>query len=225
MTFLQNSPCTKGDVQIILKHMLRASASGAGLEQGHTRGIRSHGKKARSLIPTHHSRENLTLKVCFQSTVLDQTLILMCGQEEVRKFAMTLLKRVSKKSPIPTPSSDCLTRFEKRRIGGPTPADFRVQLSGSLACQWNDRAAHVFSKEYIQKRGRQFKRKDLADCFKVHLRTLKNQYRRINSTPTKTQMEIEACSTSARRMRKQGVSMTRRHHDVKELSSVLTYVV
>jgi hypothetical protein len=129
----------------------------------------------------------------------------MCGQTEVRKFAMALLKRNNKQSPFRLPSTAELTRFEARKIGGPTGKNFRVQLTGSLSCRWNRHAADVFSKAYIKKNGSRFKHEDLAACFKTHLRTLKSQYERIKAGSTKTQVDIEHCSTSARRTRRQGV--------------------
>ncbi|KAH9031995.1 hypothetical protein EDB85DRAFT_1865382 [Lactarius pseudohatsudake] len=133
----------------------------------------------------------------------------MCGQTEVRKFAMTLLKRKNKQSPFRLPSRKEFARFEKRMKGGPTRKNFRVQLTGSLACRWNCRAADVFSKAYIKKYKSRFKHEDLVACFKTHLRTLKNQHERIEAGPTKTQMDIERCSTSARRTRRQGLARRR----------------
>ncbi len=131
----------------------------------------------------------------------------VCGQTEVRKFAMTLLKRKNKQSPFCLPSKTDIARFEDRKRKGPTRKNFRVQLTGSLACQWNHRAADVFSKAYLKKnKNSQFKHEDLAACFKTHLCTLKNQYERIQTGPAKTQADIERCSTSARRTRRQGVS-------------------
>ncbi|KAI0291477.1 hypothetical protein BC826DRAFT_955745 [Russula brevipes] len=128
---------------------------------------------------------------------------------EVRKFAMILLKRKSKNSPFCLPSKAEFTRFEMRKIGGPTRKNFRVQLIGSLACQWNRRAADVFSKAYIKKKGPQFKHEDLVRCFKTHLRTLKNQCDQIKAGCTKNQGDIDRRSTSARRTRRQGLAQRR----------------
>lgn len=119
---------------------------------------------------------------------------------------MGLMQRKNKKSPFKLPSNTELQRFEKRNIGGPTKKDFRVQLVGSLACHWNDRAAAIFAKTYIKKKGRDFKDDDLVACFKVHLRTLRNQYERINPNSRNTQAEHQHRKTSARRTRRQGVS-------------------
>lgn len=96
--------------------------------------------------------------------------------------------------------------FEKRKIGGPTRKDFRIQLIGSLACRWNRHAADVFSHAYVKENGQKFKREHLAACFKTHLRTLKNQYERIQAGSAKTQADIDRRRRSARRTRRQGVS-------------------
>ena len=96
-------------------------------------------------------------------------------------------------------------RFEVRKLGGPTRENFCVHLTGSLACRWNNRAANVFSTEYVKEKGTRFKHEDLVACFKTHLRTLKNQHERIQAGPTKSQADIEHSSTSARRTRRQGV--------------------
>jgi hypothetical protein len=85
--------------------------------------------------------------------------------------------------------------------------NFRVQLTGSLACRWNRRAADVFSTAYIEVNGPQFKEEDLATCFKIHLRSLQDQCKRIIAGPARAQAEIENSSTSARRTRRQGVRM------------------
>lgn len=111
---------------------------------------------------------------------------------------MGLMKRTSRNSPFKLPSNAEFQRFEKRNIGGPTREDFRVQLVGSLACHWNRRAAAVFAKIYIKKKGHTFKREDLAACFKVHLRALKNQYERIKTGFSNTQAERERQGKSAR---------------------------
>jgi hypothetical protein len=124
---------------------------------------------------------------------------------------MKLLKRKDKASPFHLPSTAEFTRFETRKIGGPSLKDFRVQLIGSLACQWNRRAADIFSRAYIKKNGTQFKRQDLADSFKVHLRTLRNQHKRTEAGPTTTQAGLDHRSRSARRVRKQGVSTSARN--------------
>lgn len=134
----------------------------------------------------------------------------MCGQTEVCKFAMTLLKRKNKQSRFHLPSQTEFARFEKRKEGGPTSKNFRVQLKGSLACRWNRRAADVFYEAYIKKYKNQFKPEDLVACFKTHLHTLKNQRERIKAGPTKMQTDIERCSASARRTRRQGVGKLQR---------------
>jgi hypothetical protein len=118
---------------------------------------------------------------------------------------MALLKRKNKESPFRLPSNGEFQRFEARKIGGPTRKKFYVQLTGSLACRWNHRAAQVFSTAYIKEKGGQFKQDDLVACFKTHLRTLKNQHERIMAGPNKSQANIEHSSTSARRTRRQGV--------------------
>ncbi|KAH9168267.1 hypothetical protein EDB89DRAFT_1855711 [Lactarius sanguifluus] len=121
--------------------------------------------------------------------------------------------RKSRQSPFSLPSKKEFQRFEKRNIGGPTRKDFRVQLVGSLACRWNGRAADVFARTYIKKKGRDrcpFEHEDLAACFKVHLRTLKNQYERIKAGSNKTRADAaERHSSSARRTRRQGIAQRR----------------
>ncbi|KAI9434625.1 hypothetical protein H4582DRAFT_1818480 [Lactarius indigo] len=146
----------------------------------------------------------------------------MCGQTEVRKFAMKLLKRKNKQSRFHLPSRKEFVRFEKRKEGGPTSKNFRVQLKGSLACRWNRRAADVFSEAYIKKYKNRFKHEDLVACFKTHLRTLKNQHERIKAGPTKTQTDIERCSTSARQTRRQGIA--RRRGEVLDGYGDLQYI-
>lgn len=140
--------------------------------------------------------------------------ICVCGQGEVRKFAMTLLKRNNKQSPFHLPSAAEFKVFEARKIGGPTSKNFRVQLTGSLACRWNRHAADVFSEAYAHKNGSRFKHEDLVACFKTHLRTLKNQYESINASPTKMQEDIEHRKTSARRTRRQGVGRLQTSDDL-----------
>lgn len=132
----------------------------------------------------------------------------MCTREqaEVRKFAMKLLNRKNKLSPFRLPSTSEFTRFETRKIGGPSKNDFRVQLIGSLTCRWNRHAAEVFSHVYVKWNGQKFKPENLAACFMTHLRTLKNQYDRIQAGPSNTQADIDRCKISARRTRRQGVS-------------------
>jgi hypothetical protein len=131
--------------------------------------------------------------------------ISLCGQTEVRAFAMTLLKRENKESPFCLPTSAEYKLFEARKIGGPTRKNFRVQLTASPTCLWNRQAADVFAKAYIKKNGGRFKHEDLAACFTTHLRALKIQYEHIQAGPTKTQVDIERCQTNARRTRRQGV--------------------
>ncbi len=133
----------------------------------------------------------------------------MGGQTEVRKFAFSLLKRKSKNSPFHLPSIAEFTRFEAQKIRGPTRKNFRVQLTGSLSCQWNRHATDVFSRAFVKKMGNKFKREELVACFKVHLCTLRNQYERIKAGPAQTQVEIKYVSSNARRMQRQGVSVPR----------------
>lgn len=128
------------------------------------------------------------------------------GQTEVRTFTMKLLKRKNKQSPFRLPSTAEFSRFETRKIGGPNKNDFRVQLTGSLRCRWNRHAADVFSHVYLKQNGPKFKRENLAACFMTHLRTLKNQYERIQVGPVSTQVDIDRRKTNARRTRRQGVS-------------------
>lgn len=174
----------------------------------------SRGRKVRSLLPEHQTHSSLKMKVCCQSVVLEHSHISMCGQTEVHKFAMTLLKRNNKLSPFRLPSTAEFKLFEARKIGGPTRKNFRVQLTGSLSCRWNRHAGEVFAKAYIKKNhGTEFKREDLATSFKTHLRTLKNQYERIQAGPTKTQVDIEHCQMSARRTRRQGVGRLQISYD------------
>lgn len=119
---------------------------------------------------------------------------------------MGLMQRKTIKTPFTLPSNTEFQRFEKRNIGGPTRKDFRVQLVGSLACHWNCRAAAIFAKTYIKKKGRVFKYDDLVACFKVHLRALKKQFGQIKAGSKNTQAERERRKKSARRTRRQGVS-------------------
>ena len=130
----------------------------------------------------------------------------MCGQTEVRRFAMTLMKRKSKTSPFQLPSKLEGKQFKTQNIGGPLRKDFHVQLTGLLACRWNWHAADVFLRAYIKANGRRFQHNDLATCFKIHLCTLKNQHKCIKSGFTKTQKDVEHCSENACRTRRQGVS-------------------
>ena len=147
------------------------------------------------------------MKVRCQSVILPNMLMyVMRGQTKVRKFAMKLLKRKNKQSPFRLPSTAEFSRFETRKIGGPNKNDFRVQLIGSLTCRWNRHAADVFSHVYLEQNGPKFKRENLAACFMTHLRTLKNQYERIQAGSTRTQVDIDRGKTNARRTRKQGVS-------------------
>ncbi|KAI9437097.1 hypothetical protein BJY52DRAFT_1130163 [Lactarius psammicola] len=122
--------------------------------------------------------------------------------------------RKNRNSPFSLPSKSEFERFEDRNYGGPTREDFHVQLDGSLACNWNRRAADIFARTYIKKKCRLFKREDLAACFKVHLRTLKNQYKRIKAGSKKKQVDVERVSTSAHRTQRQGVSIAQRRGQV-----------
>lgn len=116
------------------------------------------------------------------------------------------MKRKTIKTPFKLPSNTEFQRFEKRNIGGPTREDFRVQLVGSLACQWNSRAAALFVRTYIMEKGRAFTYDDLVACFKVHLCTLKKQFDHIKAGSRNKQAVREGHKKSARRTRRQGVS-------------------
>ncbi|KAI9442402.1 hypothetical protein H4582DRAFT_1809756, partial [Lactarius indigo] len=127
---------------------------------------------------------------------------------EVRKFAMALMGRKNRNSQFSLPSKSEFERFEDRNYGGPTREDFRVQLVGSLACNWNRRTADIFARMYIKKKKcHLFKHEDLAACFKVHLRTLKNQYKRIKAGSKKKQVDVKHVSTSACCTCRQGASV------------------
>ena len=121
----------------------------------------------------------------------------MGGQTEVQKFVLLLLKRKSKNLPFHLPSTAEFTQFEAQKIGGPTRKDFCVQLTRLLSCQWNRRAADMFSRAFGKKMGNKFKCEELVACFKIHLCTLRNQYERIKARPTQTQVEIEYISSNA----------------------------
>ena len=167
-------------------------------------------KKVRSLLPKHHSQRGLMMKVCYHSSIFLTSapgLIKMYGQREVRNFAGYLLKREDKASDFPLLSSKEFKRFEAQNTGGPTRKNFRVQLVGSLACKWNHRAADVFASAYIKEKGTLFKHEDLVACFKVHLRTLKNQYKCITDGAGASLADVERRSANAQRMRRQGVSV------------------
>src|SRR6266404_7841316 len=119
---------------------------------------------------------------------------------------MAMMRRTSKDTPVSQPSKKEFRHFEERNIGSPTKRHFRLQLVGSLACLWNSRAADIFANSYIKEKGRLFKREDLVACFKVHLRTLRNQYEHIKSGSNKVRRslaDVGCHSQSAGRTRRQ----------------------
>ncbi|EIW74875.1 hypothetical protein CONPUDRAFT_66633 [Coniophora puteana RWD-64-598 SS2] len=99
-------------------------------------------------------------------------------QRQVRKHAAKLLNRSDKDSPFKEPSVPEVVAFERRKEGGPTAKNFRLQLQKANASQWNKQAIRVFTKDF---RGCSWHANagygKVKRTFEVHMQALREQYK------------------------------------------------
>ena len=95
---------------------------------------------------------------------------------------MRLMNREGIDSPFPpNPSVAELKNFNKRKQGGPTIDDFRIDVSGRhLRSPWNRRAAQIFAAEYIKLEDAETKdRRVVEEAFLSHIPGLCGQYKKL----------------------------------------------
>ncbi|KAH9934428.1 hypothetical protein B0H21DRAFT_699382, partial [Amylocystis lapponica] len=98
---------------------------------------------------------------------------------KVRFFVCYMMDRDSLESPIALASDKDADMFASKCHAGPSKADFRVHLTGSLRSAWNKRAAEVFAEAFLEDGWSECR--DVAQIrrvFSVHLKTLRAQYRK-----------------------------------------------
>ncbi|KAI0069849.1 hypothetical protein K474DRAFT_1578951, partial [Panus rudis PR-1116 ss-1] len=140
-------------------------------------------------------------------------------QNDVRLFSNHLLKRVNRASPFPPPpTAEDLAAFNRRRIGGPTRANFTLDLNAyRFKSPWNLAAAEVFAELYLSQRSRVTDDRDFViHVFLRHLRDLRDQYRdlQILELPSDDERRIAMAERDAKKTvhsRRYGVRMSTVH--------------
>jgi hypothetical protein len=120
-----------------------------------------------------------------------------------------LLGRESSADPLPTPPSTAeIEAYIHRKEGGPTSANFRLDLDGTNASPWNKMAARVFATGFIKSGWYTCKDKGIIrKGFLAHLRTIRNQFVRQCAGPAEIPRTVlDERKAAARRSRRVTVS-------------------
>ncbi|KAI0069363.1 hypothetical protein K474DRAFT_1714334 [Panus rudis PR-1116 ss-1] len=125
--------------------------------------------------------------------------------KQVRHMAKYLMKRENRKSPFPKPpTKDELDIFATRRLGGPTLANFRLDLANySYQSPWNLAAAELFADAYIGQHERDItNRQVIKSLFLRHLHDLGEQYKdlQVLQLPPDDDQRIKLDARNARRL-------------------------
>ncbi|KZT04093.1 uncharacterized protein LAESUDRAFT_658585 [Laetiporus sulphureus 93-53] len=126
---------------------------------------------------------------------------------KIRMHASEMLGCTFIDSPIPVASDKEAQAFEQHKHPGPSRADFRLHLSGSLTSKWNKQAAAVFSEEFINLGfSDHHNDKDIKHMFSVHLATLRAQYKKqLTGTEEPTQVEFDRQTEDNREHRRRAL--------------------
>lgn len=105
--------------------------------------------------------------------------------------------------PIPTKKE--LEEFDLMRRGGPTPINFRADVSGkNMRSGWNRECAKIFRVEYIKQPDAVTKNKRIVEeAFLAHIPALCRQYAKLNGLKDE---DPDADTDNVRRMRQKQVS-------------------
>lgn len=127
----------------------------------------------------------ITPPVTYSSKYGNMSLALECSclfvsQREVRELTAELLKL--REVPLQVPSERQLQRFNElqKADNGPRINDLRLDLANkTISSPWNDRAAYLFAKKYVDNGEIENKTKyQVSKAFKAHLPTLQKHYRK-----------------------------------------------
>lgn len=117
--------------------------------------------------------------------------------------------RESSADPVPAPPSTAeIEAYAHRNEGGPTSANFRLDLDGTNASPWNKMAARVFATAFINSGWYTCKDKGvIRKGFLAHLRTIRTQFIRQRAGPAEIpQTVLDERKAAARRSRRVTVS-------------------
>lgn len=173
---------TKGDIAVIL-HTLQTRDAAHGATPSTESPLEATGRSQnltrKNYDVQHNAPDHLRLKV--RKTFIDLEYSYLFGfQRDVRELTAELLKLPD--TPLRVPSERQLRRFKQsnKAEDGPCIDDLQLDLANkSIASPWNDRAAYLFAKKYIDSGDIQNKTKDqVSKVFKAHLPTLQKRYRK-----------------------------------------------
>jgi hypothetical protein len=112
-----------------------------------------------------------------------------------------LLGRESSADPVPaSPSTAEIEVYTDRKAGGPTFANFRLDLGGTNASPWNRMAACVFATAFIKSGWYTCKDKGtIRNGFLAHLRTIRTHFNRQQAGPAEIPRTVlDECKAAAR---------------------------
>ncbi|KAL0068955.1 hypothetical protein AAF712_003948 [Marasmius tenuissimus] len=124
-----------------------------------------------------------------------------------------------KGAPLTTITSEQRKEWQRTRFtcGGPTVANFVLDLTSVELWkdnQWNQQASAIFTEWFVNQQGYgSYKKLDVANAFKTHLRSIKKQFIQKNS-PTSNHKEVH--TTDRRTMRK-------RNHRGRRVAAIRTF--
>lgn len=125
-------------------------------------------------------------------------------------------------SPISVASQDDIQAFEQKKHAGPSKADFRLHLTGSLRSGWNKQAAAVFAEDFVNI--------GVSDCrdqvkiqrmFNTHLTTLRSQFmKQLRGDEGPTEAEFDRLIEEKRDHRRRAVRILLAIHERARVHSV-----
>ena len=110
------------------------------------------------------------------------------------------MHRDSNVDRIPVVSLDRLERYArtKKKEDGPTADEFEVDFSDTLGSHWNMRAKAVFAESFILGGYSCKNKREVQRVFKVHMGTLRQQFKRLMRDPDYEPSAIELDQERAR---------------------------
>jgi len=133
---------------------------------------------------------------------------------EIRKHALELLRRDSNADNIPVVTREQAEQYGRTRRDedGPTADAFALDFNGQLGSPWNMRAKVVFAESFVQGGYSTKNKVEVQRLFKVHLSTLRRQFKSIMLDPSyePTAAEIDAIKAVLRTARKRELRKRRR---------------
>lgn len=123
---------------------------------------------------------------------------------------MHMLGRETKNDPLPPPPDPSeIAEFVIAKRGGPTADNFRLEFAKTHLTPWNQKAAKVFARSFVESGEYTSCDKDIIEAsFRVHLKTLCSHYREqvrsAHSLPH-PQQTVDNRQAAARRARRKTV--------------------